>query len=114
MSIDIDIPVTDCASAKDIEIEYAAAGAKLDGLKGAAKRTYEAVYDLKRNHEDFGYFFPDWMARMYTIREALYYHPERMDALTAEFWESYSAAAERLTATGMNHVFIDRYKSFIK
>lgn len=114
MSIDIDIPVTDCATAKDIEIEYAETGAKLDGLKGAAKRTYEAVYDLKRNHEDFGYFFPDWMARMYTIREALYYHPERMDALTAEFWESYSAAAERLTATGMNHVFIDRYKSFIK
>ena len=54
------------------------------------------------------------MARMYTIREALYYHPERMNDLTAEFWESYSAAAERLTSTGMNHVFIDRYKSFIK
>ena len=114
VALDVEIPVADCAAEKTVEITYAASGAVLDGLKGAARRVYDAVYDLKCNHEDLGYFFPDWMARMYTLREALSYHPERMDVLVSEFWKNFASMTEKLEDTSMNSIFIDRYKSFFE
>ena len=108
----IDVPETRCDAEKVIEIEYSEKPAELDGLKGAAKRSYEAIYDLKRNNEDLTYFFPDYMSRVYTIREALYYHPERMDELVPGFWRDYSSVIDRLSAIPLKPVYIERYKSF--
>ncbi len=114
VAILIDIPQTRCDAEKVVEIEYSESTAVLDGLKGAAKRSYEAIYDLKRNHEDLTYFFPDYLARIYTIREALYYHPERMDELVDGFWKDYGSAIDRLSAIPLKPVYINRYKSFFE
>ena len=110
----VDVPETCCDTEKVVEIEYSENTAVLDGFKGAAKRSYEAIYDLKRNHEDFTYFFPDYMARVYTIREALYYHPERMDELVDGFWKDFGSVIDRLSAIPLKPVYIKRYKSFFE
>lgn len=110
----VDVPETCCDTEKVVEIEYSENTTVLDGFKGAAKRSYEAIYDLKRNHEDFTYFFPDYMARVYTIREALYYHPERMDELVDGFWKDFGSVIDRLSAIPLKPVYIKRYKSFFE
>ena len=110
----VDVPQTRCDAEKVVEIEYSENTAVLDGLKGAAKRSYEAIYDLKRNHEDITYFFPDYMARVYTVREALYYHPERLNELVDGFWKDYNSVIDRLSAILLKPVYIKRYKSFFE
>jgi alpha-glucosidase (family GH31 glycosyl hydrolase) len=110
----VDVPQTRCDAEKVVEIEYSENTAALDGLKGAAKRSYEAIYDLKRNHEDITYFFPDYMARVYTVRESLYYHPERMDELVDGFWKDYNSVIDRLSAIPLKPAYINRYKSFFE
>lgn len=110
----VDVPQTRCEAEKVVEIEYSENTAVLDGLKGAAKRSYEAIHDLKRNHEDFTYFFPDYMARVYTIREALYYHPERMEELVDGFWKDFGSVIDNLSAIPLKPVYIKRYKSFFE
>ncbi len=114
IAILVDIPETCCDAEKVVEIEYEENAAVLDGLKGAAKRSYEAIFDLKRNNEDLTYFFPDYMARVYTIREALYYHPERLDELVEGFWKDYGSVLDRLSAIPLKPVYIKRYKSFFE
>ncbi len=110
----VDVPQTLCDAEKVVEIEYSENSAVLNGLKGAAKRSYEAIYDLKRNNEDFTYFFPDYMARVYTIREALYYHPEKMDELVDRFWKEYGSVIDRISAIPLKPAYIERYKSFFE
>ena len=110
----VDVPVTRCDAEKVVEIEYSESNAVLDGLKGAAKRSYEAIFDLKRNNEDLTYFFPDYMSRVYTIREALYYHPEKMDELVDRFWKEYGSVIDRISAIPLKPAYIERYKSFFE
>ncbi len=114
IAILIDVPVTRCEAEKVVEIEYSESNAVLDGLKGAAKRSYEAIFDLKRNNEDLTYFFPDYMSRVYTIREALYYHPEKMDELVDRFWKEYGSVIDRISAIPLKPAYIERYKSFFE
>ncbi len=114
IAVSVDIPETRCDVEKVVEIEYSENTSVLDGLKGAAKRSYEAIYDLKRNNEDLTYFFPDYMARVYTVREALHYHPERMDELVEGFWKDYGSVIDRLSAIPLKPVYIKRYKSFFE
>lgn len=116
VAVVVDIPETNCATAKTVEVEYSenCDASLLDGLKGAARRGYEAIYDLKRNHEDLTYFFPDFLAPVYTVRESLYYHPERMNEILRVFWDKHGSALSRLAALPLKPEYIERYKSFFE
>ena len=87
LSFTVDVPVTDCAAEKVVEITYASADPALaEGLVGISRRMARSIEALKFRT---GVDPIDDLAMMGTINEAILYSCEDAKALTELFMTNY-------------------------
>ena len=94
LSFIVEIPQTDCASAKTVEITYPSESPALtQGLIGISRRMARSIEALKfRTGAD-----PiDDLAMMGTVNEAILYAPEKAKELSDKFFKNYSSLPEIL------------------
>ena len=94
LSFIVEIPQTDCASAKTVEITYPSESPALtQGLIGISRRMARSIEALKfRTGAD-----PiDDLAMMGTVNEAILYAPEKAKELSDKFFKNYSNLPEIL------------------
>ncbi|MDE7407604.1 MAG: DUF5110 domain-containing protein, partial [Muribaculaceae bacterium] len=104
-ALEVEIPVTDCAVAKTIEIVYPETSADLNGLKGAARRVARAMEQLKSDQPKI--IFVDPFSRMGSVSEAVTYRPADFTAIVNDFRSSYddldnTAALQKLQGDALS------------
>lgn len=108
-ALEVEIPSTDCSTAKTVSIVYPETTADLNGLKGAARRVARAMEQLKSDKPHI--IFVDPFSRMGSVSEAVTYYPADFVKIVNDFRTNYGNLDN--TAANLQKIQGDALSSFI-